>query len=145
MRNSRTRSRWSPWSMIRPFLLVPPHAQYVLSFCAMLGKSEFLSSMPSIMVVDLPNFLVSRRMRILCCSFSISPQTHRSLGSPHVEQTSAMTLNSELSTDVYKSFKLEACLGWVGGFCFVIWLVLVSVWCAVAGFLRVKKFYSPLI
>jgi hypothetical protein len=131
--------------MIRPFLLVPPHAQYVLSFCAMLGKSEFLSSMPSIMVVDLPNFLVSRRMRILCCSFSISPQTHRSLGSPHVEQTSAMTLNSELSTDVYKSFKLSVFrLGWWVLF-FVVWSVLVAVWCAVAGFLRVKKFYSPLI
>ena len=61
--------------------------------------------MPSMMVVDLPNFLVSSRMRIRCCSFSISPQTHRSFGCPHVEQTSAMTLNSELATAVYKSFK----------------------------------------
>ena len=91
--------------MIWPFLLVPPQAQYVLSFCATLDKLEFLSSMPSIMVVALPNFLVSRRMRIRCCSFSISPQTHKSFGSPHVEQTSAMTLNRELSTAVYKSFK----------------------------------------
>lgn len=91
--------------MICPFLWVPPHAQYVLSFCAMIDKFEFLSSMPSIMVVALPNFLVSRRMRMRCCSFSISPQTHRSLGSPHVEQTSAMTLNSELSSAIYKSFK----------------------------------------
>jgi len=61
--------------------------------------------MPSIMVVGLPNFRVSSLMRILCCSFSISPQTHKSFGSPHVEQTSAMTLISELPTDVYKSFK----------------------------------------
>ena len=91
--------------MICPFLLVPPHAQYVLSFCAMLDKFEFLSSMPSTMVVALPNFRVSRRMRIRCCSFSISPQTHRSFGNPHVEQTSAMTLNRELSTEIYKSFK----------------------------------------
>ena len=71
----------------------------------MLDKFEFLSSMPSIMVVALPNFLVSSRMRIRCCSFSISPQTHRSLGSPHVEQTSAMTLNRELAPAIYKSFK----------------------------------------
>jgi hypothetical protein len=91
--------------MICPFLLGPPHAQYVLSFWAMLDKFEFLSSIPSMMVVALPNFLVSRRMRIRCCSFSISPQTHRSFGSPHVEQTSAMTLTRELSTEIYKSFK----------------------------------------
>ena len=71
----------------------------------MLDKFEFLSSMPSIMVVALPNFLVSSRMRMRCCSFSISPQTHRSLGSPHVEQTSAMTLNRELARAIYKSFK----------------------------------------
>jgi len=71
----------------------------------MLDKFEFLSSMPSIMVVALPNFLVSSRMRMRCCSFSISPQTHRSLGSPHVEQTSAMTLNRELAPAIYKSFK----------------------------------------
>jgi len=71
----------------------------------MLVKFEFLSSIPSIMVVALPNFRVSRRIRMRCCSFSISPQTHRSLGSPHVEQTSAMTLIRELSTGIYKSFK----------------------------------------
>src|SRR5665647_830991 len=71
----------------------------------MLDKFEFLSSIPSIMVVALPNFLVSSRMRMRCCSFSISPQTHRSLGSPHVEQTSAMTLNRELAPAIYKSFK----------------------------------------
>ena len=65
----------------------------------------FLSSMPSITVVGLPNFRVSSLTRILCCSFSISPQTHKSFGSPHVEQTSAMTLNSELASGIYKSFK----------------------------------------
>jgi hypothetical protein len=105
MRYSRTLSRWSPWSIIKPFLWVPPHAQYPLSFCAMLERFEFLSSIPSMMVLGLPNFLVSSRMRIRCCSFSISPQTHKSFGSPHVEQTSAMTLNSEVATAIYKSFK----------------------------------------
>jgi hypothetical protein len=105
MRYSRTRSRWSPCSMIRPFLWVPPHAQYPLSFCAMLERFAFLSSMPSMMVLGLPNFRVSSRMRIRCCSFSISPQTHKSFGSPHVEQTSAMTLKTEVSTVIYKSFK----------------------------------------
>ena len=71
----------------------------------MFAKFMFLSSMPSITVVGLPNFLVSSLTRILCCSFSISPQTHKSFGSPHVEQTSAMTLNSELAPAIYKSFK----------------------------------------
>jgi hypothetical protein len=71
----------------------------------MLERFEFLSSIPSMMVLGLPNFLVSSRMRIRCCSFSISPQTHKSFGSPHVEQTSAMTLNTEVSTVIYKSFK----------------------------------------
>jgi len=61
--------------------------------------------MPSITVVGLPNFLVSSLMRIRCCSFSISPQTHRSFGSPQVVQTSAMTLTVELAVAVYKSFK----------------------------------------
>src|SRR5208283_3357890 len=67
----------------------------------------FLSSIPSITVVGLPNFRVSSLTRILCCSFSISPQTHKSLGSPHVEQTSAMTLNIKLSSAIYKSFKSD--------------------------------------
>jgi len=61
--------------------------------------------MPSTMVVGLPNFLVSSRIRIRSCSFSISPQTHKSFGSPHVVQTSAMNLNNELSSEIYKSFK----------------------------------------
>lgn len=106
-RNWRTLSRWSPCNIIWPFLLVPPQAQYPLSFCATLDKFEFLSSIPSIMVVGRPNFLVSSLIRILCCSFSISPQTHKSLGSPHVEQTSAMTLNIELASAIYKSFKFR--------------------------------------
>jgi hypothetical protein len=48
-------------------------------------------------------------MRIRCCSFSISPQTHKSFGSPHVVQTSAMTLTVELAVAVYKSFKAVGC------------------------------------
>ena len=127
IRYSLTRSRWSPCSMICPFLWVPPQAQYVLSFCAMLCKSEFLSSIPSMMVVALPNFRVSRRMRIRCCSFSISPQTQRSLGNPHVEQTSAMTLNNEIISDIYKSFKRSRSVfqGWEDHFC-------------IRGYLRVR-------
>ncbi len=35
MRNSLTRSRWSPCSMISPPLDVPPHAQKAFSLCAM--------------------------------------------------------------------------------------------------------------
>jgi hypothetical protein len=45
-------------------------------------------------------------MRIRCCSFSISPQTHKSFGSPQVVQTSAMTLNHSIVDGVYKSFKV---------------------------------------
>ena len=87
MRYSRTLSRWSPCSIIRPFFAVPPQAQKPFKFLAKLARLELLSSMPSITVDGLPNFLVSRRMRIRCCSFSISPQTHKSFGSPHVVQT----------------------------------------------------------
>ena len=58
----------------------------------MSGRSVFLASMPSTIVDGLPNFRVSSRMRILCCSFSISPQAHKSFGSPHVGQISAMML-----------------------------------------------------
>lgn len=105
MRYSRTLSRWSPCSIINPFFEVPPQAQYPLSFCAKPERLELLSSMPSIIVLGLPNFLVSSLMRIRCCSFSISPQTHKSFGSPQVEQTSAMTLSLSNVTDIYKSFK----------------------------------------
>ncbi len=105
MRKSRTRSLWSPCSMICPSLWVPPHAQNALSLCAISDKSVVFSSMPSMTVVGRPNFRVSRRIRILCCSFSISPQTHKSLGSPHVVQTSAMTLTLSVAGGIYKSFK----------------------------------------
>ena len=108
MRKMRTLSRWSPCSMIRPFFEVPPQAQKPFSFWAMFARFEFRSSMPSMMVVGLPNFLVSSLMRILCCSFSISPQTHKSFGSPHVEQTSAMTLKHSIVIGIYKSFKVGA-------------------------------------
>ena len=63
--------------------------------------------MPSIIVVGLPNFLVSSLMRIRCCSFSISPQTHKSLGSPHVVQTSAMNLILTCDTAIYKDFQVN--------------------------------------
>jgi len=111
MRKSRTRSRWSPCNIIKPFLDVPPHAQKAFSLWAMSARSVVFSSMPSMTVVGLPNFLVSRRMRIRCCSFSISPQTHKSFGSPQVVQTSAMNLTVSMVTEIYKIFKLEV------GFC----------------------------
>ena len=79
--------------MIKPALEVPPQAQKPLSLCAISARSVVFSSKPSITVVGRPNFRVSRRMRIRCCSFSISPQTQRSLGSPQVVQTSAMTFS----------------------------------------------------
>ena len=91
--------------MIKPFFAVPPQAQKLLRFLAIVARLLLRSSMPSITVDGLPNFLVSRRMRIRCCSFSISPQTHKSFGSPHVVQTSAMNLRVRLVLDVYKSFK----------------------------------------
>ena len=59
--------------------------------------------MPSIMVVGLPNFRVSSRMRIFCCSFSISLHAHKSLGSPHVGQISAIMLQAVMVVGIYKS------------------------------------------
>jgi hypothetical protein len=44
-------------------------------------------------------------MRIRCCSFSISPQAHKSFGSPHVEQISAIMLSRRIALGVYKIFK----------------------------------------
>ena len=104
--------------MTRPFLCVPPHAQNDLSLCAMSSRSVVFSSMPSMTVVGLPNFLVSRRMRMRCCSFSISPQTQRSLGSPHVGQTSAMNLTLWMVEGVYKSLS-DGCWVCVWVFVFV--------------------------
>jgi len=49
-------------------------------------------SMPSMMVTALPNFLVSRRTLILCCSLLISPHTQMSFGKPHVGQISGIVL-----------------------------------------------------
>jgi hypothetical protein len=79
----------------------------------MFARFEFRSSMPSTIVLGLPNFLVSSLMRILCCSFSISPQTHKSFGSPHVEQTSAMALSVNNVIAIYKSFKALGWFSWV--------------------------------
>jgi len=78
--------------MIWLFFAVPPQAQNVLSFWASLPRSVFLSSMPSMMVTALPHLRVSSLTLILCCSLLISLQTHMSVGSPHVEQISAMML-----------------------------------------------------
>lgn len=104
-RYCRTLPRWSPWSMIWWFLAVPPHAQKPFRLFAMPARSVVLSSMPSTIVVGLPNFRVSSLTRILCCSFSISPQAHKSFGSPQVEQISAMMLNPVMATAIYKIFK----------------------------------------
>jgi len=93
MRYSCTRSRWSPWSRIWPFFAVPPQAQKVFIFWASLPMSMSLSFIPSIMVTALPNFLVSNRTLMRCCSLLISPQTHMSLGRPHVGQISGIVLN----------------------------------------------------
>ena len=65
-------------------------------------------------VVGLPNFLVSRRIRMRCCSFSISPQTHKSFGSPHVVQTSAMNLTLRMVLEIYKTFKIDVGFLWAG-------------------------------
>ena len=89
--------------MISPLFAVPPQAQNDFSLWASSARSVVFSSMPSMTVLGLPNFLVSSRMRMRCCSFSISPQTHMSFGSPHVGQTSAMNLTFRMVDDVYKS------------------------------------------
>jgi len=91
--------------MIWLFLAVPPQAQKVLSFCASLPRSAFLSSMPSIMVTALPNFLVSKRILIRCCSLPISPQTQMSRGRPHVGQISAIILQPRNEkVELFKTF-----------------------------------------
>jgi hypothetical protein len=40
-----------------------------------------------------------------CCSFSISPQAHKSLGRPQVGQISAMMLNGSKGIELFKTFK----------------------------------------
>ena len=88
------RSLWSPWSMIWSFLAVPPQAQNVFIFWASRPMSVSLGSMPSTMVTARPNFLVSRRTLMRCCSLLISLQTQMSWGSPHVGQISGIVLCS---------------------------------------------------
>lgn len=85
---------------------MPPHAQKFFSFWARLARFVFLSFIPSTIVVGLPHFLVSSLMRILCCSFPISLQTHKSLGSPHIGQMSAMMLRLTIAMAIYKIFKI---------------------------------------
>ena len=57
-------------------------------------KSTLRESMPSMMVVFLPHFLVSSLTLISCCSILIVPQTQRSLGRPQTAQIAAMDLVS---------------------------------------------------
>src|SRR5436309_6055379 len=85
-----TLSRWSPCRMIELFFDVPPHAQYVFNFVARSGRSTLFPSMPSTMVAGLPHLRISMRTFTVCCSMLMVPQTHRSLGRPQVEQTSAI-------------------------------------------------------
>ena len=87
--------------MIWLFLAVPPQAQKAFIFWASLLMSVSLSSMPSIMVTALPNFLVSKRILIRCCSLPISPQTQMSRGRPHVGQISAMMLQHRIEERSY--------------------------------------------
>jgi hypothetical protein len=42
------------------------------------------------MVAGLPHLRISMRTFTVCCSMLMVPQTHRSLGRPQVEQTSAI-------------------------------------------------------
>src|SRR5207245_7775074 len=85
-----TLSRWSPCKIIALFFEVPPQAQYVFSFVARSGRLTLFPSIPSTMVAGLPHLRISMRTFTVCCSILMVPQTHRSLGRPHVEQTSAM-------------------------------------------------------
>ena len=78
--------------MISSFFAVPPHAQKVLSFWARRLRLVSFSSMPSTMVTAFLHFLVSKRIRMRCCSLLISSQTQMSWGSPQVGQISAMLL-----------------------------------------------------
>ena len=79
--------------MISLFFAVPPQAQKVLSLWARRLRLVSLSLMPSMMVTALFHFLVSKRIRMRCCSLLISSQTQMSWGSPQVGQISAMILN----------------------------------------------------
>src|SRR6266850_6882343 len=76
--------------MIELFLEVPPQAQYVFSFVARSERLTLFPSMPSTMVAGLPHLRISIRTFTVCCSMLMVPQTHRSLGRPQVEQTSAI-------------------------------------------------------
>src|SRR5438445_13139125 len=85
-----TSAGWSPCRIMALFFEVPPHAQYVFSFVARSGRSTLFPSMPSTIVAGLPHLRISMRTFTVCCSMLMVPQTHRSLGKPHVEQTSAI-------------------------------------------------------
>src|SRR6266567_8204245 len=85
-----TLSRWSPCRIMALFFEVPPQAQYVFSFVARSGRLTLFPSMPSTIVAGLPHLRISMRTLTVCCSMLMVPQTHRSLGRPQVEQTSAI-------------------------------------------------------
>src|SRR2546428_14190648 len=92
--------------MIELFLEVPPQAQYVLSFVASSERITLFPSMPSTMVAGLPHFRISIRTFTVCCSMLIVPQTHRSLGRPQVEQTSAILEAKDSFVVVHKHVTL---------------------------------------
>jgi len=103
--------RWSPWRIICPFFAVPPHAQEAFSCRAMRLRSSLFLSTPSMTVIALPHFLVSRRTVILCCCRLKSSQTQMSLGSPQTGQISAIIFQSflDVGKDRYHTslFKID--------------------------------------
>jgi len=58
------------------------------------------------MVTARPHLRVSKRTLIRCCSLLISPQTHMSLGSPHIGQISAMSLTLSFVCELFKIFNV---------------------------------------
>jgi len=87
--------------------------------------SRSLSFIPSIIVTALPNFLVSKRTLMRCCSLLISPQTHISLGKPHVGQISGIVLKAYQIGGEYIKITIEALRTEIG--CLFFWLSLLQV------------------
>ena len=71
-----------------------------------------LSFSPSMMVTALPNFLVSKRTLMRCCSLLISLQTHMSFGSPHVGQISGIVLKAYQIGREYIRMTVAREFGW---------------------------------
>src|SRR5271157_1560610 len=72
--------------------IVPPQAHFVLSSVESSLRSIFLSSMPWIIVAYLPKRLLSSVIFTRWDSLTISSQTQRSSGSPHLSQTATILL-----------------------------------------------------